>query len=394
MRRGTEVAALPLSDGKRVRWTLEQQLRETQERVRIDWCRFTLPLDAVMPAEAIEDAAPEFLAALDRHGRDLVRMCRFVQGADDHVGSLYLAKRLAQQVAAMSGGVLEVGPAQQSGMDFYTVSCPLVVEGATVGVVLAGGRQDAQASTLHVNLYGSACLHVSPAKWRLIRDFIEGGRGWITRADMAVDIWDGFDIEQMRSRYEAGEFDVRGKRPTESLVGSWWSGHSRTVNIGKRDTGKVCRVYEKGDQLFGHEVEDQWVRVEVEVRNNARVIDLDVLTRPADFFAGAYPFCQNVLDALEVVSHAQRIVTATRLKDKTVHAAVLGFSKWSRNVIGPAVCSLLTMGGDILDHIVATESWRTPGRLRGWAASDLRHAFEQVAGAFAPAPVHSFNGAA
>lgn len=392
MTRGT-VAAAPLSDGKRVRWTLEQQLRETQERVRIDWCRFTIPLDGLLPREAVSDAPSELLAALNRHGRDLVRMCRFQPGSEDHVGPLWIVRHAAERIAELSGGVFELGLPEASGMDYYTVRCPLVVEGATVGFVLAGGRQDAQASTVHVNLFGTACLYMRPSNWRRVRDFIASCAGWITRADMAVDIWTGFDMEQMRGRYLGGEFDVRGQRPKERLDGSWVTGESRTFNVGKRDTGKVCRVYEKGDQLFGPDVGDEWVRVEVEVRNNARIVDLDVLTRPADFFAGAYPFCQNVLDALEVVSHAQRIPAGQRVKDKTAEAAVMGLAKSVRNVMAPSLCWLLTKGGDILDHIASTEGWRLPARLRGFSPDDLRRAAEQVAGAFAPAPVHSTNGA-
>lgn len=393
MSKGT-VAAKALTDGKRIRWTLEEQQRESQQLVRIDWCRFTLPLDGVIERETVKDAPGEFLAALDRSGRDLVRMCRFEPGAQDHVGALWIVGEVARRVVALSGGVFEAGTPEASGMDYYTVRCPLVVEGATVGFVLAGGRQEAQAGTVHVNVFGLGCLYLAPRNWSRIREFIAQARGWITRADMAVDIWSGFDIEQMHARYVAGEFDVRGQRPKESLVGGWWTGDSRTVNVGKRDTGKVCRVYEKGDQLFGPEVGDEWVRVEVEVRNNARVIDLDVLTRPADFFAGAYPFCQNVLDALEVVSHAQRIPAGQRVQDKTAEAAVMGLAKSARNVMAPTLCWLLTMGGDILDHIATTESWRLPVRLRGFSPQALRSAVEKVAGAFAPAPVHSINGAA
>jgi phage replication initiation protein len=179
----------------------------------------------------------------------------------------------------------------------------------------------------------------------------------------------------------------------EGFAGWWASGHSRTMTFGKRETGKCLRAYEKGDQLFGHEENDPWVRYEVELRNNSRVLDLDLLTRPADFFAGAYDFCAELLERIAVDADPQRIPAGQKLRDATAEAALLKLGKWTRDVVAPTACWLLMNAGDMLDFIVQTEAHRLPSRLRGFSLSALRQAVEKVAAGFAPPGAPSINGA-
>lgn len=99
-------------------------------------------------------------------------------------------------------------------------------------------------------------MHLSPAKWAKVREWVANSNGWLTRVDLAVDVWTGEDITALPDLYRTGAFDVRGQRPSQTENGSWTSGHSRTFNVGKRETGKALRAYEKGDELFGHEAND------------------------------------------------------------------------------------------------------------------------------------------
>lgn len=392
MTKGKTVAAHPVMDGRRVRWTLEQQEQRTQEKVRIDWLRFTLPLDAVVRCDRDLDPDLSALALVDKRARDLVRACRNADAELDYTGAMAVAKSCARQLVERLG-VFEVGQVEDKGMDYYSARCSILVEGQVVGVCLAGGKSPDQAGTVHVNLFGAACLHLSPAKWATVRQWVAESKGWLTRADLAVDVWTGEDITQMPVWYLEGAFDVRGQRPSQTEAGSWTSGHSRTFYVGKRETGKCLRAYEKGDELFGHEVNDPWVRYEVELRNNARVLDLELLTRPADFFAGAYPFCAALLERLEVVAQAQRIPAGQKLKDATAEAAALRAANWTARVAAPTVCALLSMGGDVLDFIVESNEHRIPGRLRGFTVPQLREAFNKVAAKFAPLAAPSMVGA-
>jgi len=392
MTKGTTVEARAVLDGQRIRWTLEQMEQTTQEKVRLDWLRFTVPLDAVVKSD--RDLNPDLsaLALADERTRKSVMDCRNADADLDYSGSMSVARSGAIQLVERIG-VFEVGQVEDKQQDFYTVRCPLLFEGAVVGHCLAGGKTAQQAGTVHFNLHGGACLQLSPAKFAVIRDWIDKSHGWLTRADLACDVWTGENVSLLPDMYLEGAFDVRGHRPIDGFAGRWASGHSRTFTVGKRETGKMLRAYEKGDQLFGHEAADPWVRYEVELRNNSRVLDLDLLTRPADFFAGAYGFCAALLERLEVVANAQRIPAGRKLQDATAEAAVRKVLSNFKRVCAPTFCWLLTEGGEALDFIAQSEAHRLPARFAGFTSAALADAIRKVAAGFAPPVSPSIHGA-
>jgi DNA relaxase NicK len=61
----------------------------------------------------------------------------------------------------------------------------------------------------------------------------------------------------------------------------------RTLYVGKRSNGKVACIYEKGKEL-GDKL-SQWCRVEVRWGCKDRIIPYAILSRPAEFLAGAFP---------------------------------------------------------------------------------------------------------
>lgn len=385
------VAAKPLLDGQRIRWTLERVERETQQKVRIDWLRFTLPLDAVVTRETVQDPQVLELAKLQRHEREVLLACRIADASLGYTGAVSLAHEGAKQIASYLP--VEVGQPEDKGLDYYSARCPLLIEGHVVGHVLAGSRDRNMAGTVHFNLHGEACLYVSPAKWVAVKEWIAASCGWITRVDLACDVWEGDEITHLEQAYRTGEFDVRGQRPKQSQAGAWTSEHSRTFYVGKRETGKLFRGYEKGDALFGPEANDPWIRYEVEIRNNARVIDLDVLVRPADYFAGAYPFCEALLERLDAQAAATRIPAGQKVEDKTAEAAVYRFIKTTERMFAPALCVLAKLPGDLMTVLFDRNEHRMPNRLRGHPPAQLSQAFEKVAALFAPNVAPSLHGA-
>jgi len=294
---------------------------------------------------------------------------------------------------------LTLGAVEDKGMDFYAVRVALMHNGAVVGYVMAGSKDARQASTVHFNLFGQAMLAIPRDRLDIVRSYVAHAKGWITRVDLAVDVWTGHHVEDVQAAWEAGEFDVRGKRPSQQNVGSWAAGHSRTFTVGTRGTGKMLRAYEKGHEQFGDPVAAamhdcaEWLRYEVEIRNNHRVIDLDVLTRPADFFAGAYAFCDRLLTELEVKASAQTIKTEPEVKDATALAAVERVASWLDGTAGAAIAALFDMGGDLIAQIVERNSHRLARRLKGFASADIAAAFEKVAQRMAPADAPPLIGA-
>lgn len=392
MTTGQRVAARPILDGRNIKLTLEQVRGQDGSLVRIDWLRFTLPLDAVLRESDALPSDLSFLDLMDKRSRDLVRQARAVDTEHVYTGAMAVAQAGARALLRILPG-FELGPVEDRGMDYYLARCPILHEGKTVGHVLAGGKSSHQASTVHFNLHGEACLYVSHEKWQPVREWIKAGNGHITRIDLACDVFSGDRIEAVRDAYLSGEFDVMGKRPSQTEHGSWTSGHSRTFQVGKRQTGKCMRAYEKGDEQFGPEENDPWVRYEVEVRNSARVIDAEILARPADFFAGAYPFCEALLSRLGQDAEAKRIKTATRLVEVTAEANVTRLVRWWDRTCAPAFNALLKFPGEALERVAERNTHRMPARLAGFTPEAIRDAFQKVGEALAPALSPSINGA-
>jgi len=149
-----------------------------------------------------------------------------------------------------------------------------------------------------LDLSGSGCSRIRD--WQTMQDWI--GSQWestITRVDLAVDCLNGeYTVDDARQWLEAGEFTAgTGAPPRHSTPGDWLSEspyYGRTLEIGRRENGKMLRAYEKGLQLAPGSG-DKWTRFEVEIRNKDRDIPIDVLTRCDEYFVGAYVCLQRLL---------------------------------------------------------------------------------------------------
>ena len=171
--------------------------------------------------------------------------------------------------------------------DFYLNAWEL---GDGYGYVAMGGSS--QRGTMLVNLTGQGCLAAKPGWEGRLYDFLStvAMRPTITRVDLAHDCMDGeYTVDQADEWYDEGLFSSSGRAPSHEHRGDWRKpvGKGRSLYVGLRRNGKLCRVYEKGMEQ-GDEF-SPWVRFEVEVRNNKRVIPLDVLLDPSGYFVGAYP---------------------------------------------------------------------------------------------------------
>ncbi|MDY6991060.1 MAG: replication initiation factor domain-containing protein [Pseudomonadota bacterium] len=113
----------------------------------------------------------------------------------------------------------------------------------------------------------------------------------ITRIDLAHDDFEGkYNVDRAVSDYDNGLFGMGGRIPEIQQLGNWrnvLSFKGRTVYIGSRTSGKLCRIYEKGKQLG--DAFNKWVRIECEFHNKDRLIPSDTLLYPGNYLAGAYP---------------------------------------------------------------------------------------------------------
>lgn len=201
-----------------------------------------------------------------------------------------------------------------------------------VASVFFGGH--AQRGRGLLQLTGSQCRLV--ASWRELYRFARQSGSRLTRIDLAVDDFAGdYSVDRAVEAYRAGMFSRSGRPPSASVAGDWLntSGRGRTFYVGNAANGKVVRVYEKGRQL-GEGAPREWVRHEVQYGNRDRELPLDMLLRPAKYFAGAAPYLGTLLpvnDPALVRTHSRVVVQrhidallfhCRRSYGKVVHAAL------------------------------------------------------------------------
>lgn len=370
----TRPSALVL-DGNQVKLRLQAERAESGTPVHVDWVRFTVlrrhspdrPTDAVFGLSddyGFQERWKEFAARLAQ-----VPDC-------DHAASAE-ALDLATDVVACLGPDYTVATEPRKGHDFYRFRISIERAGVEVGWVgyqasSDSPRQHAQAKTLHANLYGAACTFAEPG-WNLrLADLVEQRAGTVTRVDLALDFFDGYPggIQRVSDDYDADVMLCLGQRPKCNKVGDW-SAHSkgaRSIYIGSKEAGKQTNCYEKGDQLFGVEAGSPWLRFELRYGNKFRELPVDMLRRPADFFAGASDWHASVLKEADAIAQAQKVPQVARLPLQTVEAEVTRVVRWVKDTAGAALAfcwrelpdeAFLTLVGDT----------RLPGRLARLAAT-------------------------
>lgn len=170
------------------------------------------------------------------------------------------------------------------------------------GIFATGG--DSVAGTSLISLSGKGCAIVRD--WGDVHVMLQRLQAKITRVDLAHDDYEGrISLPSAVEWYLAGDFHAgKGRPPGGELINDFDSGAGKTLYIGKRQNGKLLRIYEKGKQL-GDPL-SPWVRWELELHNKDRVIPLNILLTPGPYLAAAYP-------CTEWISSSQcRIETATR----------------------------------------------------------------------------------
>ena len=184
-----------------------------------------------------------------------------------------------EQVTSVFG--LKITAMRKAGWNGYSQSAEL----GRFGIIAWGGK--AQRGTAHIEIDGVGCAqHLD---WKGIEAWgVEHGAR-ITRIDLAHDDLDGrwCNIERTLEWHESGGFNCGGRNSKVKLAGDWHDlTDGRTVYVGTRGN-KMLRCYEKGKEL--KQPDSPWFRVELELRNKNRVLPWDMLTRPGQYLAGAYP---------------------------------------------------------------------------------------------------------
>lgn len=159
----------------------------------------------------------------------------------------------------------------------------------------------------------------------------------------------------------------------------------RSFYFGSKEGGKQTNVYEKGHQLFKDDSE--WMRGELRYGNKARVLDVEMLERPDDFFAGASDWHAALLREAEA-EHAselerERAVVPTpspclpKLALQAIAAEVKRNVRWLRDTAAPSLAlAFQYLGTESFMQLV--EHQKLPGRLQKFTQKEVASAYERA----------------
>lgn len=220
-------------------------------------------------------------------------------------------------------------------------------------IVAYGGER--QRGTVYVSINGAGCARIK--NWEALRHWAQGMNAVIRRCDVAADDLAGryFTVADGVAAYKRGDFQLTGRPPKAKLIDDLGNKTGRTLYVGERSAGKSFKLYEKGKQLG--DANSKWARVEVEFYGKDRVVPWEILTNPAPFLAGSYPF----LHALAMVRC--KIATMKKAAEVSIEKA----KSWLREVGGRTINLLLANnGGDMVGLVMELRRGGVPARFRTW----------------------------
>lgn len=368
-------------DGNVVKLRLMAERQASNSMVHVDWLRFTVRLRNAPPF--LTDKRAESTSIWDE-GYRLNRLLSIINELPDHErDACGQASDLADRVCMALGFEFNRGADLGKGHDFYKRRWPIQRNGAEVGWVGFGAASDspkqrAQAESLHVNLYGVACTFAEHGWSDRMAKIIDELDGKITRADLALDFFDGFSggIERVLEEYRAGLCDSYGHRPVMRDI-NWAKGCSRSLYLGSKEAGKETNIYEKGDQLFGEKIGSKWLRFELRYGNKFRVLDTDLLRRPSDFFAGASDWHAAILREAGDVAVPTQIHITPQPALMSVKAECVRNALWTLESAAPSIALAFEyLTEDQFLELVTHK--KRPKRLASFSHADLSETYSEA----------------
>lgn len=277
--------------------------------------------------------------------------------------------RMRKWVNWFTGGLIEVGGLLQQRYNGYYQCYQLClasgVESPMLGFLALSLPTDNMKGRCFINLTGVACELMQPSHWASLYSVCEEFDIKITRCDIAYDDYDGLHpVSEAREIYESGGFNAGGRRPSARYIDSYGSGD--TFYVGKRQNGKMLRVYEKGKQLGDRD--SSWVRWELQLGCKDRVIPYEVLLTPLAFLRGAYPVALSWL--VDVVA---RVIKTVKRKAGIIFDKAILFARRQAGRVIRYCRDILGMADEsIIDELIAKEG-RYPLRLVGAIEGNLCH---------------------
>jgi phage replication initiation protein len=238
---------------------------------------------------------------------------------------------------------------KKKGLQGYQISHSLSLDRFHIGDMSFGG--DAMRGWVWVELSGQGCQWIPD--WDVCEDHISQLKDFqYKRVDIALDTFKGeTSHEKVLQAHQLGQFTTSGKPPSLKQIVPADPCEGRTIYVGKRDQPKYLRAYEKGYEqaaktpaleithIEGVPVGD-WYRLELELKAKNQLLPEDLIENRDQFFAGAYPYLQTMIDAEPQVLRLSR--------DKGPQRALAGMLAQLKTQYGNTLFSaLMAYHGDI-----------------------------------------------
>lgn len=198
----------------------------------------------------------------------------------------------------------------ERGKDGFQLGARLMLADMPIARLDWGGAS--QRGWVRVDMPGKGCEWVSD--WDAIRSVEDLPSAQPRRLDLALTTWSNeVTYEQVIDAHGRGRFTTRGRTPELRELLSSDPRAGRTAYVGQRKSDKFLRAYEKGFQLekaypehmrgagfcvSGYPSEGIF-RNEVEFKAAERPIPWECIDRRDEYFAGAYPWCADILPGVD-----------------------------------------------------------------------------------------------
>jgi phage replication initiation protein len=199
--------------------------------------------------------------------------------------------------------------------DGWTHAADICLPDEVVAHIDYGG--DSQRDWVRFDMSGTGCGWVQ--NWDHFVTFDQFTDFEVTRLDIAFTTSDPSVVcdSKVVEAFEAGKFRCGGRPPAMNSIVSSDACAGKTRYIGKRENHKYLRCYEKGWEMMkdlpdfaaflrkpgvqvcvdtlGHVAVQDLYRVELELKNVDKYIPFLAIAKRDEVFAGAYPFCADLL---------------------------------------------------------------------------------------------------
>lgn len=262
--------------------------------------------------------------------------------------SPYRAQQALRELFGEKGSLLHM-EVKKGGWNGFESAGKLSLDGLNVGMMAFGGQ--AMRGWVRTELSGTGCEWVED--WDNCESNLSGLDDFqIRRVDIALDTCKReVTHDKVVAAHRSGRFTTSGKPPGMTRIEPEDPTAGKTVYVGKRDQPKFLRAYEKGYEIAskfpglklleieGVPVADLY-RLELELKAKHQPLPEDLINNRDQYFSGAYPYLQEVLNVEPEAFCMSR--------DKSPKRALASMLEIIRTQYGNTLFTALTaFGGDV-----------------------------------------------